>query len=372
MILALIFCYLSVFVAANPFHKYPFVFLLDIGNEELEKTNSEQIRVSVPGGSVALRYPATGFGNTISHVRVSGIDFGTDLKANIVDGGPGYKYVVLVFMGNPGVPYDAVVTVQTVDDSVVNSLNIGGVVNSASDTNPSEEDANNSAEDLNDTEVSNNAQSETYIQHSNAELTQSSSNVYSYAENESMGNDDDDNDDTGEENEVSDEEDDVLNSEGYIDQQSNEETVDKDEYDSVSDDNNNEQYDANTYQEDDSNVQVRGIDNDNGDDDDEYSSNEEQYSSSDYSAQPVIVDSNLYSKYVALKDHLNFGGEVYSQEDFQKNSRPVYQEDPLDYEDVDAAAPVYDDEEINGGVDKHRDSHNNNYVDSDESYAVAY
>lgn len=119
---------LIVLTIANPFHKYPYVFLLDVGNEELENTCKEQIRVSSPGGSLALRYPAMGNGETLTHVRVSGIDFGTDLKSNIVDGGPGYKYVVLVFIGNPGVPYDAVVTIQTLP---VDGTDVDGYVDNS-------------------------------------------------------------------------------------------------------------------------------------------------------------------------------------------------------------------------------------------------
>ena len=120
MILLFLASQLVVAAVANPFHKYPYVFLLDVGNEELQSINNEQIRLSIPGGSLAVKYPAFGEGDTIGHVRVSGIDFGTDLKASLVQGGPGYKYVVLVFTGNPGVTYDAVVTIETVpnvDDS---------------------------------------------------------------------------------------------------------------------------------------------------------------------------------------------------------------------------------------------------------------
>lgn len=108
---------LIVLTYSNPFHKYPYVFLLDVGNEELENTSREQIRLSAPGGSLALRYPAVGNGDILTHVRVSGIDFGTDLKSSILEGGPGYTYVVLIFMGKRGVPFDAVVTVQMLPTS---------------------------------------------------------------------------------------------------------------------------------------------------------------------------------------------------------------------------------------------------------------
>ncbi|KOB71585.1 Uncharacterized protein OBRU01_13398 [Operophtera brumata] len=177
MILALLVLPILV-VSANPFHKYPYVFLLDVGNEELEKVNTEQIRLSSPGGSVALRYPAIGNGDDIAHVRVSGIDFGTDLKANIVDGGPGYKYVVIVLMGKP-VAYDAIITIQTVpnivSDDSIQTLEDNSSGNSNEDGSStyqvSEEDQNNSAEDLTDS-----SDSEEAIQvgrnDKNGELTQ--------------------------------------------------------------------------------------------------------------------------------------------------------------------------------------------------------
>ncbi|CAK1541793.1 unnamed protein product [Leptosia nina] len=110
-----IICLFSLTIA-SAFHKYPFVFLLDVGNEELKKFNTSQIKVSVPGGSLALKYPATSEGNIIGHVRVTGIDFGTELKANIVEGGPGFRYVVIVFTGAPGMQYDATVTIQSLEE----------------------------------------------------------------------------------------------------------------------------------------------------------------------------------------------------------------------------------------------------------------
>lgn len=195
MLLPFLILQLVVAVFANPFHKYPYVFLLDVGNEEIEKTNTEQIRLTIPGGSLALKYPATGDGDTIGHVRVSGIDFGTELKASIIQGGPGYKYVVLVFMGNPGASYDAVVTIQTVPD-IDNPSQLVSNINSG-DTNQELEDdtPNNSAEDISDVEAKD-------LYSENSETMQSSSNTYEYIRHEGLS---DPTDDNGPENDLDDE-----------------------------------------------------------------------------------------------------------------------------------------------------------------------
>lgn len=371
MLLALIICQLSVLVAANPFHKYPFVFLLDVGNEELEKTNTEQIRLSIPGGSVALRYPAIGDGDTIGHIRVSGIDFGTNLKANIVDGGPGYKYVVLVFMGNPGTPYDAVVTVQTVTDQTFDITNVGSVANSEGFAGQLEEDANNSAEDLSDDSSVNVPQSNNYIQSTNAELMQSSSNVYKYADSKVMDIDDysdeQGSDVVNNDNDVSSEELDVDNQESDISVDENA-SGQKDIHKEYSDD---------IDQIDDPDVQVKGIDTvDEEDDnnDDEIGPKIDNYASNDYAEnnEPVsVVDSGIYSQYDGLKPHLS-GGEVYYRDDEQKINRPNYQQEPLDYEDPDEINAIFNDGEVHYDGYKYKDSNNNNYIDSDDSYAVAY
>ncbi|VVC97774.1 unnamed protein product [Leptidea sinapis] len=137
---------------ASPYHRYPFTFLLDVGNEELGKANSEQIKVSVPGGNLALKYPANGNGDIIGHIRVTGIDFGTELKVSIAEGGPGYRYVVLVLMGKPNMQYDTVITIQTLqdDDNEIqasdNNINAGESYQVDEDI----DDSNDSAEDTNE------------------------------------------------------------------------------------------------------------------------------------------------------------------------------------------------------------------------------
>lgn len=363
MLLALIVIQLSALVAANPFHKYPTVFLLDVGNEELEKTNTEQIRVSVPGGSVALRYPAIGDGNTIGHLRVSSIDFGTSFKANIVDGGPGYKYAVLVLMGNPGVPYDAVVTVQTVNDQAIGIPNIGYVPSSGGDAVEVEEDANNSAEDLSeDIAQLNSYQSENVAQSSNAELMESSVNVYKYAENEEMDKtvDDDNSDDNNDE----------LDAE----EDGNEET------DTDVNENNNESGETDTPKEytddidqiDDLNIQLSSIDTDDADNDGEISPELAQSVPIDYeedNAPSSDIRSRINSNYDDSRPYLS-AGEVYYEDADQK--RPDYQQEPLDYESMDEINQIFNDGEVHNNGDKYRDSNNNNYIDSDDNYAVAY
>lgn len=371
MLLALIISQLSVLVVANPFHKYPTVFLLDVGNEELEKTNSEQIRLTVPGGSVALRYPAIGDGNTIAHLRVSSIDFGTAFKANIVDGGPGYKYAVLVLMGNPGVPYDAVVTVQTVNDQTFNTPSIGYVPTSGGDAVDVEEDANNSAEDMSDDSPQpNNFQSKNVAQSSKAELMQSSVNVYKYAKNEVM----EQSDDYDESNNPSDDNDEPS---GEIDVEAD----DNDESESGPYENDNNDGQADIHKEytddvddiDDSNFEVKGIDTDDEDDDEEISPELAQSEPIDeeHNDGSTVIRSRINSNYDGLRPYLS-GGEVYYENDDQKNTRPDYQQEPLDYEDPDELQPIFNDGEIHNDGEKYRDSNNNNYIDSDDNYAVAY
>lgn len=355
MLLVFIICHLSVFVAANPFHKYPFVFLLDVGNEELEKTNSEQIRVSVPGGSIALRYPAIGYGNTIGHIRVSGIDFGTDLKASIVDGGPGYKYVVLVFIGKPGTPYDAVLTVQTVIDSNVNIQNIENFANSESNTNQSDEEKNNSAEDLGDTNINKNVQSAAYIANSNAELMQSSSNMYSYVNNESVDDteDDDDNDTEYDNEEIEGKQ---LNSDIYSENSA--ENADFEDVNNAKDIHS--QY-ADDIDKDDPNDQLESVDLEEANEDETYDG-EVNLKTEPSEQEPEGLDKNSLRDYKDFQEHLNYGNEIYSQEEYQESN---YQEDPLDYVDPYA-------EELSDEVNKYKDFNNNNYMDADDSYAIAY
>lgn len=180
----------------NPFQKYPYVFLLDVGNEEIGKFNTQQIRLSIPGGSLAVRYPAVGEGDTIGHVRVSGIDFGTDLKASIIQGGPGYKYAVFVFMGNPETRYDAVVTIQTVPNvdatPAKSELSKKGFKdfkdqNWELNTKDSidEEDANDSSEDTSDNSIT-----KTVYSGNKKEVMQSSSNVYKYTRKDAVSDND--------------------------------------------------------------------------------------------------------------------------------------------------------------------------------------
>lgn len=349
MLLALIICHLSASVIANPFHKYPSVFLLDVGNEELEKTNTEQIRLSVPGGSVALRYPAIGDGELIGHLRVSSIDFGTAIKANIVDGGPGYKYAVLVLMGNPGVPYDAVVTVQTVNEQSLNIPNVAYDPNSSGIAAPVEEDENNSAEDVSNGPLPTNYQSESIAQSTNAELTQSSENVYSYVENEAA-----DQNDQLEEN---------SNFDNSNDEKDIEDDDDGDDSETGTDDTGNEndqtdihkEYTDDVDQVNDSNVQVKGIDTYDDDNDEDISPELEQFAPNDYAEDKPS----------------NIEEERYGQPD-EANVRPDYQQVPLDYEEAYEMDPIFNDGEVHNNGDKYRDSNNNNYIDSDDNYAVAY
>ncbi|KAH9631352.1 hypothetical protein HF086_012140 [Spodoptera exigua] len=351
MLLAFITCQLSALVIANPFHKYPSVFLLDVGNEELEKTNTEQIRLSVPGGSVALRYPAIGDGELIGHLRVSSIDFGTALKANIVDGGPGYKYAVLVLMGNPGVPYDAVVTVQTVNEQALNIPNVAYETNSGVNAIPVEEDENNSAEDFSDGPVSS-YQSESIVQNSNAELTQSSNNVYNYVENEVADQSDKLEDDNNY---------DSINA--VNDEQDTEEENEDDDSGTENNDTGNEndqtdihkEYTDDIDQVDDSNIQVKGIDTYDEDKDEDISPELERFTPNDYAEDKPP----------------NFDEESYGPPD-EANVRADYQQVPLDYEEAYEMDPIFNDGEVHNNGDKYKDSNNNNYIDSDDNYAVEY
>lgn len=342
MLLALLV--LPLLVSANPFHKYPYVFLLDVGNEELEKVNTEQIRLSSPGGSLALRYPAIGNGDDIAHVRVSGIDFGTDLKANIVDGGPGYKYVVIVLLGNSGVEYDAVITIQTVPNVVNDSAQtiedntIGNSDKSVSNTyQVSEDEQNNSAEDLNDNEEK---LSQIKINDKNGELTQESSNVYSYSQNEALSGYGSQHNDESEKNIGSDSE--------------------SDEEDSI--DKLNENFGQKE------NVEVEDYDP-NEDDSKIYEPVAEEYTANDdygqsYGNQPVIVDQNLYNKYIALKDHLYDGSKVYPQDGIQQ-SEPAYGANE-NYDDVIEEAYDY----YEGNYPGESKDANNNFIDADEASVI--
>lgn len=336
-----------VIVSANPFHKYPFVFLLDIGNEELDVASTKQIRVSAPGGSIALRYPAIGDGETIAHLRVSGIDFGTDLKANIIDGGPGYKYVVLVFMGNKGVPYDAVVTIQTVpiqsDVEYSSDLN---VIKGSSDTNSRNEyqngdvnsntqieNENNSAEDLIDGKNSN-----TNVE-MNAELTQSSSDIY-YVEKSSI----DDNNDSKE----SDEEDEIK--EDF-----------KEESNSNLEQNIGELESSENLDEDDDETEIaRKNDYEISEPRDEKYSYNENSEDEVNDEQVQFIDKNLYDKYQAPKPHFSNNFNVYPHEALIQNTGPIESPKSIDINDPSELEETFDDEEI------HKNKDDSNYSDGDE------
>lgn len=335
----LVISHLVLLTTPNPFHKYPYVFLLDVGNEELDKVSTEQIRVSLPGGSLALRYPAVGDGDTIVHVRVSGIDFGTELKSNIVDGGPGYKYVVLVFMGNPGVPYDAVVSIQTLpDDKVLDNTIEDTASEDISIGNSNEgdsEDSNNSAEEIDSSEAQ-------YGHRMKAEAMQSSSNVYQYVENEESNNDY--NDDTNEAPNTKDIHKPYrVHSDGV-----NQEVAEKDYIDGSDfqqGDNQNEDPKAEKYTVDEYNYQEKS-----------YDDNEAK----------IRVDDNLYDKYKALRPHLYNDVNVYPQSAYETNEQRQrdYEEDPVEIDQM------FNDEEIHNDAGKYEDS-NSNYFDSDDSSAVA-
>lgn len=354
MLLALFtISHLIILTTANPFHKYPFVFLLDVGNEELKKTNSEQIRVSIPGGTLAIRYPATGDGDTIAHVRVSGIDFGTDLKANILDGGPGYKYVVLIFMGNPGVPYDAVVTVQTIPDDKIDDYNQYSNLES-NNLNQDEENANNSAEDTSDDlDVQINEKS-------NAETVQASSNVYNYAQYEVV--------------EPAEYKTDGVQ---YPDDEDVQQSNDKDIHDvykenleqgDVRNEENNDYVAGDAQIEENSDYNAVGEDDQNQYNEnlkpDQYSVNDEISDNDDSNrADEVrIVENNPNNRFQFTRPSNEVNPEEGIEED--ENVESGYEEDPGDSDQM------FNDEEVHNNADKYRDSNNN--FDADDSSAVAY
>lgn len=368
----LVISHLTLISVANPFHKYPYVFLLDIGNEELEKTNTEQIRLSIPGGSLAIRFPAVGNGDTIGHIRVTGVDFGTDLKSSIVEGGPGYKYVVLVFVGNPGVPYDAVVTVQTVADD--NSYSVQNI--EAQDMNTDRnyyqveenlravsEDENNSAENLNDDVKTSETQ---YSEKTNSKTLQMSSDAYSYVQNEVNNNDyNDDSDDNVKDIHKQY----IENPNLYKQMNTEQETRVKD---NIEDSNYQAKENYNQNNEDDESDQEQQNDedyeqSDESDQNDEQKNPEaEKYTSQDSDLNGKkeairYVDRNLYNKYKVLQPHLFSGVKIYPQEE-EVQSEPVH--DEIDQ--------MFNDEEIHNDGEEYTDSNNNNnnYFDSDDSSAV--
>lgn len=347
MYLTLILCQLAL-VAASPFHKYPYVFLLDVGNEELEKTNTEQIRLSVPGGSLALRYPAVGTGDTISHIRVSGIDFGTDLKANIVDGGPGYKYVVLVFMGNKGVPYDAVMTVQTVSDEDIDgnqSKDVSSGYNEnklVDDNNDSAEITNDSSESIIRTDSEENVSSEDTsdeldaqnVRNTNEQITQQSSNVYNYADKSASYEENDESNEKDIHNQYT-----VSNFDSQVNSDADDDENGQDESNEVEPSHFNDDYgNEDSAQFDKENEPPQNVNNRN-----------EKY-------QPVmplrIYDGvRIYPQY-AVPFALPGSGSVY-------NGGDAIETDPDD-----------SDNDSRSDSDKYRDS-NNNYFDSDDASAIA-
>ncbi|CAH2093581.1 unnamed protein product [Euphydryas editha] len=263
MLLPFFILQLVVAALANPFHKYPYVFLLDVGNEEIEKVNTEQIRLTIPGGSLALKYPATGEGDTIGHVRVSGIDFGTELKASIAQGGPGYKYVVLVFMGNPGDSYDAVVTIQTVPNTDDPSQFVSNMNSGDANQELKDDISNNSAEDTSDVEAK-------YLYSKNSQIMQSSSNTYEYSRHEGLSGQ---NNDDGSQNNLD------------VDSQDDNEEIE-----------------------------------DNDEDDDSYAGNQNAAIQNDYSGDNSNVNdhvnslnSNRYGKYESFKPFIIGGVRFYPQ-----------------------------------------------------------
>lgn len=335
MLFTLVISYFFILAAANPFHKYPYVFLLDVGNEELQKTKSEQIRVSIPGGSLALRYPATGDTDTIAHVRVSGIDFGTDLKANIIDGGPGYKYVIIVFMGNPGMPYDAVVTIQTVPNE--QAANIQDTETNELENNSYEvsEDENKSAEEI-DSEESLNDEPK-------SQVSQASENNYNYVENEVEDNDysddavavnSDDDDDTNQDQNIE-------NSDQSVeyDGQNNDADEDDEDDDQEEEDNAKEEY---SYKND-------------------YVANE--YYSNERSAG--VIDNLYYARANLMRPYLYNGVRVFPEQVqyMPQGMRSGYVPSNAD-EDQAFNEDIHDKNSL-----KYKDSNNNNF-DDDENSAV--
>lgn len=388
MYLILIACqaFLVTVISANPFHKYPYVFLLDIGNEELTKTNTEQIRVSVPGGSLALRYPAIGDGDTIAHVRVSGIDFGTDLKANIVDGGPGSKYVVIVFAGNQGTPYDAVMTIQTVSDEDLDSNQDTADVGN-NDNNV--EDNNDSAEDTNDTSSDNKANSQQDVSNldsqsagnTNAEIRKPSYSAYGYTNSQIDDDENADeeirqpsynaysytNSDTNDDNDNTDYDDDTSNNKDIHEQYSeaNQETQVYDKQDrqenQYTQDNNEEDDDINDRESEPSQVEP------------EHSDFSDDYGNDDNAKGYNTADSIKYTKYQSLMPKLYGGVRIYPQ-----NAVPLVAPDNYnsvyDSEDPNEVDQTFNDEELHNSnpswqSGKNKDS-NNNFYDSNDASAV--
>ncbi|CAG5047517.1 unnamed protein product [Parnassius apollo] len=354
MLFALVVCHFVVASVANPFHKYPFVFLLDVGNEELDKTNTEQIRVSIPGGSLALRYPAVGDGETITNVRVSGIDFGTELKANIIDGGPGYKYVFLVFSGNTGIPYDAVITLQTVASNMESGNNdqnsIYNIRTNKPDkyqTDDNESDLNNSAEEM-DTSVE-----KTINNGSNEEIAQSSSNVFNYVQAE------DDNEEAEDDNEQ-------------------EEDVDNDVEDKNNDNSDKTKNIHTDYNENvDDSKDKRTNDRDPIEDKLSYE-NFEDDKENQYRAEKLQAKSN---EYVYSNNNNFLEGDTFDQGISLDEDAKMYRQDTLydtqghdnvySAEDSDEFDQMFNDEEVHNDANKYKDSNNNNF-DSDYDSAVAY
>lgn len=386
----LVISHLTLISVGNPIHKYPYVFLLDVGNEELEKTNTEQIRLSIPGGSLAIRYPAIGNVDTIGHLRVSGVDFGTDLKSSIVEGGPGYKYVVLAFVGNPGVPYDVIVTVQTVAEdnsySVQNfetqDMNTERNVYQVEDNSkPVNEDENNSAEDLSDDF---NTSETKYSEKTNSEIVQLSSDAYKYAQNEVNNEDDDDDDDDdaddNDDDEEEDEDDDNDNNlkdihKQYIENPKsnlyNEVNTEQDTRDKDYIEQKNDEVEQNQDQNDETDDQNDESSDQNNE---ERNSKVEKSASEDFEGDELdseneavrYVDRNLYNKYKVLQPHLFSGVKIYPQ-DNQVPSEKTVHDDPTEIDQM------FNDEEIHTDGEKYTDSNNNNnYFDSDDSSAVAY
>ncbi|CAH0713555.1 unnamed protein product, partial [Brenthis ino] len=297
MILLFIISQLAVAIIANSVHKYPYVFLLDVGNEEIQNLNTEQIRFTISGGSLAIKYPATGEGDTIRHVRVSGIDFGTNLKASIVQGGPGYKYVVLVFLGNPGVSYNAVVTLQT--ESNVDSSNMN------SDTENKSSDSNDSAEETDDSTQ----QKTTYSE--NALITQSSSNVYKYINSGHSDVNDNDND-NGDETQNNDEE----------------EGDNEDDKDQSNQENSDDDIQSGTYLESDNSentAEIKPLG----------SQNDERYGK--YEAfKPVIIGGVRFYPQAAIYSQDGYSKPIYDQEnhvDDEENEQSNDNINDIDYKD---------------------------------------
>ncbi|KPI98985.1 hypothetical protein RR46_10303 [Papilio xuthus] len=306
MLVAIIF-QLIVATIASSYHKYPLVFLLDVGNEELTNTNTEQIRISIPGGSLAVRYPAISDGDLITHLRVSSIDFGSDLKASILDGGPGYKYVVLVFLGNPGVKCDAVITLQTLKQISSDPSIANWKVNSKSDSEINSEVMNNENKDL----IKNKK---------NPDLTEESSNINDYAKY---------NDESDESEEIKDELDDVK---GQIqDEDSNE-----DEINDIDDE-----------------IKESSNDSDESEDDDDHSERLSSYQSK-YDNE---VENTINAKSLDQDDKMYIQDSIYDAQGYNPD------EDSIELDQI------FNDEEVHNDADKFKDSNNN--FDSEYGSAVA-